>query len=457
MISKRKLVSIGGWCGPALILGKLGLRYEAYPFDFSRVTLDGVCHFINNGFSHGFYPPGPPPYRPECVGIWVLFRGQHTAFAHFDLNDKSVQDGLNRKIERWECLLDSTDGQPVTFFRSVSARNPIEELSIIQLFNESVKKRNPNLDFRTVVSVHDQGFVWDAAEKETENIRSSTKALFRPNAATPFHKMDDRTSLWAVGYTESDQKTLFDRSQAGYGQIVTASLDESNWPPPDPQAMIGTDSVEHIHRLRYTADGRIAVGDALYNDSGDSISQEGKYEANDHYVDIEGVPLSQLRWESFPWRSHNNIALIDGIASVGGTCTGIGSTSYTSATTKTFLESSSGEVSDSAGVAANRTTTTSGENDREERVLVYEGRCSFCGSTDYHKAGKPFKSGRPFTSEDDELLLVHLYKILTKQSDKVEAVEQLANEMDRGAFEVICRIQFLTNNSTKITEGIDVS
>jgi hypothetical protein len=49
--------------------------------------------------------------------------------------------------------------------------------------------------------------------------------------------------------------------------------------------------------------------------------------------------------------------------------------------------------------------------------------------------------------------LVHLYRIMTG-GDKVEVVEQLAHEMNRGAFEVICRIQFLTNSSTKIAEGL---
>ena len=67
----------------------------------------------------------------------------------------------------------------------------------------------------------------------------------------------------------------------------------------------------------------------------------------------------------------------------------------------------------------------------------------------------PFRTERPFTDEEDELLLIHLYKILTG-GDKVEAVEQLAHEMNRGAYEIICRIQFLTSNSTKIADGIDM-
>ena len=112
------------------------------------------------------------------------------------------------------------------------------------------------------------------------------------------------------------------------------------------------------------------------------------------------------------WRPHNNIALIDGVASVGGTCTGFGSSHNT------------------------------------------HGTCAYCGNTDYHKAGKPWHSGRAFTSDEDEIILLQLYRIMTG-GDKVEAVEELASQMRRGAFEVICRIQFLTNSSTKITEGME--
>lgn len=330
----RKLVSIGGWCGPALILGKLGLRTEAYPFDFSRCTLDGICHFIENGFDQGFFPPGNPPFKPECVGIWVLFRGQHTAFAHFDLNDPRIHEAFRRKIHRWNSLLDGKD--PVTFFRTVTAKNPEEELSLIPTFEECLRRRNPNLDFRTVVTVHDQ------------QLGPTTQRL---------QPLTDRSSLWALEYSEDESKTLFDRSQQGYAEIVAHSLDEDNWP------------------------------------------------ANQ-------CPGAAPRPSQ--WREHNNLALIDGIASVGGTCIGIGSTKCKDMT------------------------------------------CPFCGNTDFHKAGRPARTDRPFTDEEDELLLLHLYKILTG-GDKVEAIEQLAHEMNRGAFEVICRIQFLTNSSTKIAEGIDTS
>jgi len=138
-----------------------------------------------------------------------------------------------------------------------------------------------------------------------------------------------------------------------------------------------------------------------------------------------GLLLPSSVIETFPWRSHNNIALIDGTASVGGTCTGVHSTR---------AAASAFDASTGAPISVT---------------------CAECGNDDLHKAGKPFRTDRPFTDEEDDVLLVHLYKILMG-GDKVEAVEQLAHEMERGAFEVICRIQFLTNSSTKIAEGLDM-
>eukprot|EP00760_Papus_ankaliazontas_P017497 PhM_4_TR17292/c0_g1_i1/m.74527 len=332
----RKAISIGGWCGPALILGKMGIRTEAYPFDFSRVTLDGVTHFVRNGFSEGFYPPGPRPYRPECVGPWVLFRSQHCAFAHFDLNDDGVLKGFERKMERWDSVLDGTE--PVTFFRTVAARNPLEELELVPAWEAALRERNPSLDYRTVVVVHDQGL----------------------GTTTQLTPLSDRTSLWALEYDTAklgEEHSLFDRSNEGYEKIVFTSLSDDSWPP------------------------------RKDDEAPDAVA----------------------------WRSHNNIALIDGIASVGGTCTGVGSTRC---------------------------------NDM---------KCVWCGNADYHKAGRPWHSGRAFTTEEDELILLHLYRIMSGDTDRVEAVEEIANQMRRGAFEVICRIQFLTNSSTKITEGLEGS
>merc|ERR1719238_13444 len=101
---------------------------------------------------------------------------------------------------------------PVTFMRTVTARHPREELDLIDDFQRAVAEVNPTLDFRMAVSVHDQGL------KETTMLES----------------INERTSLWAIEYTEGPEKTLFDRSQEGYAQVVAHCLDAGAWPPPPP-------------------------------------------------------------------------------------------------------------------------------------------------------------------------------------------------------------------------------
>jgi hypothetical protein len=375
----RKYISLGGWCGPALILGKLGLRTEAYPFDFSRVTMDGVIHFLQYGFEDGFYPAGPPPYKPECVGPWVLFRGQHTAFAHFDLNDPAVQAHFTVKIDRLRTVLDTPE-RPVTFFRTVTARFPQEELALAARLEAVIAQRNPSLDFRIVLMVHDQGLAANAAQ---------------------LAPLSPRMALWVLRYRGDPSLTLFDRTHDAYRAVVLHSVAETSW------------SAEHMTATSVP----VSVGEGLSTDVYDDVRHAYKADGVTRLAD---VPVEDMTWERFPWRSHDNLALIDGVASVGGTCVGVGSTAMLSDASEPWRAK----------------------------------RCRYCGSTTFHAAGRPFRTERPFTEEEDQLVLMHLYRILTG-ADKVAAVEQLAHEMQRGTYEVICRIQHLTNASTKIMDSID--
>ncbi len=52
------------------------------------------------------------------------------------------------------------------------------------------------------------------------------------------------------------------------------------------------------------------------------------------------------------------------------------------------------------------------------------------------------------------MLVAHLAKVLTLGGDRVEAVETIAHELGRGAFDVVCRLQHMTNSSLKLTAGL---
>ena len=205
----QALVSLGGWCGPALALGKMDLRHKAYPFDFSRVTFDGVMDFMLNGFKKGFFPAENPPYGAECVGQWILFRSQHCAFAHYNLNDKNIQDGFQRKFDRFNQILNSTE--KVTFFRTITSRNPTDEIDLLPTFVQTLEHRNSQLPYRLVMIAHDQP-------------NSSTQCL-------GYHQ-NKNISIWNLSYdrtNQTEETSLFDMTYPGYKKIIETSLREEHW------------------------------------------------------------------------------------------------------------------------------------------------------------------------------------------------------------------------------------
>lgn len=380
----RRVVSLGGWCGPALILSKLGLRRQAFPFDFSRCTLDGIIHFFRHGFDGtGFFPPGGPPYVPECVGPYVLFRGVHTAFAHFDLNSADVQEGFLRKFERLHRVLDNTQNQEeVLFIRSVTARDPQEELALAPELEKVLEQRSPRLSFRIAFLVHDQGL-----------------------AASPVELMalSPRMRVWTLEYEQDASHSLLDRVENGYTSVLREALKDDGWerevtgeaPPPPPPVVAAApcSGMDHLRRLWLP---RLPLR-------------------------AEGVPHEDLTAHAFPWRSHNNLALIDGVASVGGTCVGVGSTLL-----------------------------------RRPRGCEHLAPqvCAYCGNTDYHAAGRPYSQvHKAFTSREDALLLAHLCKVVVEGVDRIAVVDQLAQELHRSAVEIVDRLRTLSVRHPQLGGG----
>ncbi|EPY26419.1 hypothetical protein AGDE_08374 [Angomonas deanei] len=268
---------------------------------------------------------------------------------------------------------------PVTFLRTVTARDPREELALASQLEECIASRNPCLDFRVVFMVHDQG------------LRAPSVELA---------PLSQRMSLWALSYDLTAGDSLFDKCSKAYTSVLMHTVDDANWPLSP--VNVARDPL-HLSYLYANAEKRV-----LYAD--DTV----------RYGDVS---FDDLTAAQFPWRQHDNLALIDGVASVGGTCTGVGSTWMKGAPPS--------EVEGDAGPS-----------------------CYYCGNCSFHLAGKPVATNRPFTDEEDETIIVHLYKILTG-GDKVEEVEKLAHQMNRGAFEIICRIQYLTAASTKITDDMN--
>lgn len=450
---KKIIVSLGGWCGPALVLSKLGLRNLAFPFDFCRCTLDGVIQFVERGFDDSFFPAGGRPYIPECVGPYVLFRGQHTAFAHFDLNSDEVLEGFQRKFDRFfqlldtgrlssltpqdgrignrsdhstiygpggstvECLFPSVecgdcgaaDGSAnadvqhddrwqydVLFLRTVTARFPQEELALARVLESKLLKRNPYLSFQIVFVVHDQGLVAPVVE---------------------LAPMSSRIRVWILEYeTSTEGLSLLDRTETGYKYIIQQVLNDKKVSQnPFVSAIPGR---AHTERLDFPFNFNT-------NAYFDVDHQQWLPRST---IRAEPVANSCMTVSKFPWRAHDNLALIDGVASVGGTCTGVGST-------KMVIQHPFGEFA------------------------TPKRSCAYCGNTDFHKSFRPYGVGvdgeaaLPFSVRDDALLLSHLYLILQTGADKIAIIDRLASQLQRGAFEIVSRLRYLATQHPRLLSG----
>ncbi|CUG87246.1 Hypothetical protein, putative [Bodo saltans] len=321
----RRLVSLGGWCGPGLMLSKLGLRApeDQYPFDVVRATLDGVVHFTGNGFGPEFFPPGPLPYKMDPASIWLLFRGPHTCFTHMDLNRKQVLDEFQWRFNNWSELMSGKRG-PVVFLRTSLCENPFMEAGLLPMWEEAVTAKSKGaLDFKTVLIVHNQG--------------SETVQVAAPTA---------NSSVWnlALYTTVLPTASLFDRTEVGYRTIISAVSDEQCWAPDR---------------------------------------------------SLSAAPTECLN-------TSLELATVEGVPAMGGTCKGIGST---------------------ASVAV--------------------GRCVFCGSSDQHAVVDPttFDTHKSWSEEDRAMLLA----TFAGTSDIVATCEAIALQQGRSAHEVLTEFRKLTS------------
>jgi hypothetical protein len=233
----RRWVSLGGWCGPSLILSKLGLRggFAELPYDMVRCTMDGLVQFTRDGFD-GYFPSATeePDVKAAAaapwlaasadprglripmdpVSIWLLFRGSDTVFTHFDLNSPSVRRMLQQRLDGWSRMMDEARQgahPPVTFLRTCLAENPADELRTIGAFQAAVDEiTNGKLDHRLVLALHNQG-------PTTEYLGTAGD--------------HDRCVVWNLAFdaTKPASASLFDRTHDGYEHIVQTCGDDATF------------------------------------------------------------------------------------------------------------------------------------------------------------------------------------------------------------------------------------
>lgn len=214
----RRWVSLGGWCGPGLMLSKLGVRsvQEQLPFDMARCSFDGLLEFTANGFGNGFFPGSleQRPFTPDPVSIWLLFRGQHTCITHFDINSEEIIREFLRRFDEWETMI-TCPTRPVTFLRTCIAENARDEVELIPQWHAAVRaKSEGRLDFRTVMVLHDQG-------PSTEIV-----ATFAAEDAS-----GSPCVVWnlALDHQLPPEASLFDKCHDGYAQIIHEMNRDEAW------------------------------------------------------------------------------------------------------------------------------------------------------------------------------------------------------------------------------------
>lgn len=193
----RKMISLGGWCAPAMALEKRGLRVEALPFDYIRITFQGVIDCIENDFA-GFFPKR---IRPERILFFRAFRGRFAGFFHHNLEDEAVIETFRRRIARFSEILRTSD--EILFIRTIVDPDFEKELALVPSFERAIATRYPGLDFRLALVVQNQ--------QRTE----------------PVAKVNERTLLFTMKYTRGKLRDrlrasnfLAARSMDGYEAIL---------------------------------------------------------------------------------------------------------------------------------------------------------------------------------------------------------------------------------------------
>ena len=223
---QHRWVSLGGWCGPSQILAKNGLTSPEtqLPFDLVRCTLDGVAHFTKIGFANSsgeYFPPrvqheSSSPisfFKPDPVSIWLLFRGWHTAFTHYDLNRRDNQEVLLSRMAAWDRLFRETpDDCEITFLRTSISEDPLAEMRFVpQLQKVFDEVSNNRLKFRIVLVHH----LTDADTSSSSSIPAQTM---------PISIINDRAVMWQLCHSStssSKTRSLFDKSEPGYNTIIS--------------------------------------------------------------------------------------------------------------------------------------------------------------------------------------------------------------------------------------------
>ena len=222
----RRLVCIGGWCGPSLAISKLALRKtddSLSPYEFVRCSFDAITQYTRRSNLSDFFPE---PAVADPVGIWLLFRGKHTCFTHFDISNPKIQNDYLQRFSRYKALLEGPI-QPLLFVRTIISENPLEEVAEAIEFQKVLDNYPASKDARILLICHDQKY----------------------NTCSRIRVDVPRIMLWCLEYDTTPEALaggLFGKSHSGYERILSYALEDAHWET-ERDALSWTSPRHHTH------------------------------------------------------------------------------------------------------------------------------------------------------------------------------------------------------------------
>jgi hypothetical protein len=322
-----------------------------------------------------------PLRRVDPSSIWLLFRGVHTVFTHFDLNGPDAEATLTDRLAKWASLTQCRGGrrEQVTILRTCLATNPWDEIRFLPTFQKTLDDvSNGRLDHRIVLVCHDALGSSNLSPAISSPSGSTSpplnfylgrdgtgglgslleSAAAPPNATRPLFRLNDRAVVWNLALTPlldpatGAARSHFDRAHDGYEAILgpgaiagDAAAEERDWARVQRDVPLlhevvaaaagvdvggGTTAAPKAAAARSIAHacGRVAVEAAGQQTTRESPSSSPS-------TPRAAQPPSPLpHGERAAYFTHSGLTLsgasrissVEGVPAVLGTCTGFGST-----------------------------------------------------------------------------------------------------------------------------------
>lgn len=160
------VLSVGGWCGPAMCLRMLGIHHTAGPFDSSYSSMASVIDALE-GRARAYLPTEPPVKQQMsfrridkamrlglCPTLAHASRG--SIFSHHDFEaDPQMYDRMLERVRRMVDFLSTHRGEVVFIRGATNPEWPVEKSRAVE-FLDMLERRYPDLRPTLVLILHDQ-------------------------------------------------------------------------------------------------------------------------------------------------------------------------------------------------------------------------------------------------------------------------------------------------------------